>query len=156
MFVFDIEQIKNELEGMSFQETLDVLEKLDDDLELAIAGVYQLNNELIKENHVQTEYELEELAEKISNSEKPQHDERDPLFIDAARCFVIAKKARMSALQRLFDIRYKRADLIMDQLETVGIIGPVNRICEGSCIDNATPRKVLVDETSLEQILREQ
>ena len=62
----------------------------------------------------------------------------------------------MSALQRLFDIRYKRADLIMDQLEAVGIIGPVNRICEGSCIDNATPRKVLVDETSLEQILREQ
>ena len=92
MFVFDIEQIKNELEGMSLQETLDVLEKLDDDLELAIAGVYQLNNELIKENHVQTEYELEELAEKISNSEKPQHDERDSLFIDAARCFVIAKK----------------------------------------------------------------
>jgi len=156
MFVFDIEQIKNELEGMSLQETLDVLEKLDDDLELAIAGVYQLNNELIKENHVQTEYELEELAEKISNSEKPQHDERDSLFIDAARCFVIAKKTRMSALQRLFDIRYKRADLIMDQLEAVGIIGPVNRICEGSCIDNATPRKVLVDETSLEQILREQ
>lgn len=156
MFVFDIEQIKNELEGMSLQETLDVLEKLDDDLELAIAGVYQLNNELIKENHVQTEYELEELAEKISNSEKPQHDERDPLFIDAARCFVIAKKARMSALQRLFDIRYKRANLIMDQLEAVGIIGTVNRICKGSCIDNATPRKVLVDETSLEQILREQ
>ena len=62
MFVFDIEQIKNELEGMSLQETLDVLEKLDDDLELAIADVYQLNNELIEENHVQTEYELEEFV----------------------------------------------------------------------------------------------
>jgi hypothetical protein len=272
MFNFDIEIIKNELEGLSLREKLDALERLDDDLELAIADIYQLNNELI-EDHEKSVYEtllasvsslieaegwddiitivnyevtinndktkaklsltwhgedswriyiesmdsrisapmlreiiselpikmdlpikvlessiylkVEEdklqvallqvisslcgkndnnrqfdspnnqyaLVEKNSSSEVPQIDERDPLFNDAARCFMIAKKARLAALQRLFDISLKRASLIMNQLEAAGIIGPVSRICEGSCIDNATPRKILVDKTTLEQIL---
>ena len=65
---------------------------------------------------------------------------------------MIAKKARLAALQRLFDISLKRASLIMDQLEAAGIIGPVSRICDGSCIDNATPREVLIDEATLDKI----
>ena len=56
MFNFDIEIIKNELEGLSLREKLDALERLDDDLELAIADIYQLNNELI-EDHEKSVYE---------------------------------------------------------------------------------------------------
>lgn len=271
MFEFDIEEIKNELDGLAVRDKLDVLERLDEELEMASDEVSQLNNELIEEHEkmvieallglistlakeqqwdnlisivnyriiINTEqiqaklfmswhgedpwriyvgsmshnispilsekiFKLTEkiglpytvydggidiiveenklhltllqiisslccendnelqfdfqdgqysLVEKSPSIEVPQVDERDPLFKDAARCFVIAKKARLAALQRLFDISYKRAGLIMNQLEAASIIGPAYRICEGSCIDNATPRKVLVDEATLEQIL---
>lgn len=271
MFEFDIEEIKNELDGLAVREKLDVLERLDEELEMASDEVSQLNNELIEEHEkkviealiglistlakeqqwdnlitivnyriiINTEQiqaklfmswhgedpwriyvgsmshnispilseKIFKLAEKIglpytvydggidiiveenklhltllqvisslcgdngdvafgdnqsvqhvlhekeSSGELLQSNERDPLFIDAARCFVIAKKARLAALQRLFDISYKRAGLIMNQLEAAGIIGPAYRICEGSCIDNATPRKVLVDVATLENIL---
>lgn len=270
MFEFDIEEIKDKLEGMSFTETLDALDRLDDDLELAISDVFQLKEECIDEytksvydmvsasisvildnqkwdkfisveNYVitinsessklkiyihwfdddiwriyvepidinadftkqvkmlsdfaekqnlffidglskvcikveksklqetllkiifrlcdeedyvgLTDLMINQFTNKVKNSSKDaSDDERDPLFYDAARCFVIAKKARLAALQRLFDISLKRASHIMDQLEAAGIIGPVSRICDGSCIDNATPREVLIDEATLDKI----
>ena len=73
-------------------------------------------------------------------------DERDSMFIDAARVIVMHQQGSTSLLQRKLKIGYNRAGRIIDQLEDAGIIGPF----EGS-----KARKVLVpDEMSLEQMLQ--
>lgn len=73
-------------------------------------------------------------------------NKRDELFDEAARLIVMHQQGSTSLIQRKFSIGYNRAGRIMDQLEAAGIVGPN----EGS-----KARQVLiVDETSLEQILR--
>lgn len=52
--------------------------------------------------------------------------ERDPLFEEAARLIVESNNASTAMLQRHFSIGYNRAGKIMDQLEEVGIVGPLN------------------------------
>ena len=73
-------------------------------------------------------------------------EERDNMFVDAARLIVMHQQGSTSLLQRKLKIGYNRAGRIIDQLEDAGIIGPF----EGS-----KARKVLVpDEMSLEQMLQ--
>ena len=72
-------------------------------------------------------------------------EDRDELFVDAARIVVLHQQGSASLLQRKLKLGYNRAGRIVDQLETAGIIGPF----EGS-----KARQVLIsDENSLEQYL---
>lgn len=70
--------------------------------------------------------------------------DRDPLVEECARFLVQSgNTASTSSLQRRFGIGYNRAGKIMDQLETLGIVGPVN---------GAKPRQILVDILTLDSI----
>jgi len=72
--------------------------------------------------------------------------EKDAKFEEAARIIVMHQQGSTSLLQRKLKLGYNRAGRIVDQLESVGIIGPF----EGS-----KARKVLIpDEYALEQFLR--
>ncbi|MDO5655802.1 MAG: DNA translocase FtsK 4TM domain-containing protein [Flavobacteriaceae bacterium] len=72
-------------------------------------------------------------------------NERDALFVEAARIVVQSQSGSASLLQRKLKIGYNRAGRIIDQLEANGIVGGF----EGS-----KARDVLIqDEMSLEQIL---
>lgn len=62
-------------------------------------------------------------------------EERDEYFAQAAQLAVEAGKASASLLQRRLKIGYARAARILDQLESVGIVGPADR---------SKPREVLV------------
>jgi len=51
-------------------------------------------------------------------------DEMDAMFVDAARIVVINQQGSASLLQRKLKLGYNRAGRIVDQLESLGIIGP--------------------------------
>jgi len=71
-------------------------------------------------------------------------NDRDPLVEECARFLVQSgNTASTSSLQRRFGIGYNRAGKIMDQLENLGIVGPVN---------GAKPRNILVDTLTLDSI----
>jgi DNA segregation ATPase FtsK/SpoIIIE, S-DNA-T family len=70
---------------------------------------------------------------------------RDEFLEEAARLVVLNQQGSTSMIQRKFSIGYNRAGRIMDQLEAIGVVGPV---------DGSKPRRVLIqDEYSLEQLL---
>ena len=50
----------------------------------------------------------------------------DPFLADAANIIVSSQMGSTSLLQRSFSIGYNRAVRLMDQLETLGIVGPAN------------------------------
>ncbi len=80
-----------------------------------------------------------------SGHEDVNPDDRDPLFVEAAKMVVMHQQGSASLLQRRLKLGYNRAGRIVDQLEAAGIIGPF----EGS-----KARQVLFpDEHSLEQYL---
>lgn len=68
----------------------------------------------------------------------------DPLFAEASRIVVNNKKATIGALQRKLKIGFNRAMTIMDQLESVKIVGPEV---------GTAPRTVLVDCQTLQRML---
>lgn len=68
----------------------------------------------------------------------------DILFEDIARYVVECKFASTSAIQRRYDIGFKRACVIMDELENAGIVG---------ASQGGKPREVLVDPIKIEQML---
>lgn len=70
--------------------------------------------------------------------------ELDPLLEEVARVVVNSSTASTSSLQRRYSIGYNRAGKIMDQLESLGIVGPAQ---------GGKPRAVLVDPMTLESIL---
>jgi DNA segregation ATPase FtsK/SpoIIIE-like protein len=73
-------------------------------------------------------------------------NDRDELFVEAARIIVQTQQGSTFLLQRKLKLGYNRAGRIIDQLEAAGIVGPF----EGS-----KAREVKVhDEMSLEQILK--
>lgn len=51
-------------------------------------------------------------------------DERDALFVDAARIVVQTQQGSASLLQRKLKLGYNRAGRLIDQLEDAGILGP--------------------------------
>lgn len=70
----------------------------------------------------------------------------DPLFEESARLIVTHQQGSTSLIQRKFSIGYNRAGRIMDQLESAGIVGP---------IQGSKPRDVYIqDEYRLEQTLK--
>lgn len=72
---------------------------------------------------------------------------RDSLFNDAARLIVQEQNGSAALIQRKFQIGYKRADAIIEQLEKAGIVG----VAQGS-----NPRDVLIfNEQELEDIIVE-
>jgi S-DNA-T family DNA segregation ATPase FtsK/SpoIIIE len=74
-------------------------------------------------------------------------NDRDPMFIEAARLIVQSQHGSTSLIQRKLKLGYNRAGRIIDQLEGAGIVGPF----EGS-----KAREVrFKDEFSLEQYLRD-
>jgi S-DNA-T family DNA segregation ATPase FtsK/SpoIIIE len=73
-------------------------------------------------------------------------DERDALFRQAAEICIQHQQGSTSLLQRRLRIGYGRAARIIDQLHTVGILGPP---------DGSKPREVLVGMESLEHVLGE-
>jgi DNA segregation ATPase FtsK/SpoIIIE, S-DNA-T family len=73
--------------------------------------------------------------------------ELDEMFEDAARLIVQSQHGSTSMIQRRLKLGYNRAGRIMDQLETMGVVGP----SEGS-----KAREVLIyDEMELEKYLAE-
>ena len=91
------------------------------------------------------------LPEYIDENEKQIADidlsDRDPLFEDAARLFVLHQQGSTSLLQRKLKLGYNRAGRLTDQLEVAGIVGP----SEGS-----KARKVLIeDEYALEKLINQ-
>ncbi|MBR5117144.1 MAG: DNA translocase FtsK [Muribaculaceae bacterium] len=69
----------------------------------------------------------------------------DPLFEDAVRFVVMGSNTSTSSLQRRFEIGYNRANRLIDQMEQVGIVGPVNVI---------HLRQVLVNPMDIEKLFR--
>ena len=70
----------------------------------------------------------------------------DPLFVEVAKYVVKTGKAQASALQRDFELGFNRANRIISQLESAGIVGEAVR-CK--------PRAVLCTAEELEQKLTE-
>jgi S-DNA-T family DNA segregation ATPase FtsK/SpoIIIE len=70
--------------------------------------------------------------------------ERDELFREAARLCVRHQQGSTSLLQRRLRIGYARAGRLIDELESVGVLGP---------FDGSKARMVLVDEEQVERIL---
>ena len=71
--------------------------------------------------------------------------ELDPLLEEAARLIVGHQQGSTSLIQRKMKLGYNRAGRLIDQMESLGIVGPF----EGS-----KARQVLVDEYRLEQMLK--
>lgn len=84
--------------------------------------------------------------------EKPKQEKKamsnymlDSLFADAARLIVRNQDGATADLQRAFEIDYKRAGSIMEQLEKAGVVGQFM---------GSKPREVLIsDEQVLEEML---
>jgi S-DNA-T family DNA segregation ATPase FtsK/SpoIIIE len=73
-------------------------------------------------------------------------NEMDAMFVDSARIVVINQQGSASLLQRKLKLGYNRAGRIVDQLESMGIIGP---------FQGSKARDVLFpDIESLEELLR--
>ncbi len=93
--------------------------------------------------HILPEY-VDENGEGSSGREMDLN-ERDALFVEAARLIVMHQQGSTSLVQRKLKLGYNRAGRIIDQLEAFGIVGPF----EGS-----KAREVLIkDEYHLEQHL---
>ena len=88
-----------------------------------------------------------ELPVKKENIEKDikKDEERDPLFKEAALLIIMHQQGSTSMIQRKLKLGYNRAGRIVDQLESVGVLGPL----EGS-----KGRKVLIQsEEELNQLI---
>jgi len=72
--------------------------------------------------------------------------ELDPLLEESARLIVGHQQGSTSLIQRKMKLGYNRAGRLIDQMESLGIVGPF----EGS-----KARQVLVDEYRLEQLLND-
>jgi len=90
----------------------------------------------------------EEVNEKISNVQAEGNglaaNDRDEFFVDAGRFIIEKDKASIGMLQREFRIGFNRAARIMDQLASVGVVGPE---------EGTKPRKILMTMEEYEQFL---
>jgi len=121
-----------------------------------IQGVYVSDKEVkrvvnyikskVQETKIEQEDELSKsLKEEIERPEKSTNfitSEEDPLYEEAKRIVIEAKKASASLLQRRLRIGYARAARLIDLLEEEGIVGPA---------DGAKPREVYITEKDKEE-----
>ncbi|MCL2845277.1 MAG: FtsK/SpoIIIE domain-containing protein, partial [Chitinivibrionia bacterium] len=87
----------------------------------------------------------EGIAKAYSSAGRRKLGNRDEMFEEAARLIVISKLGSTSSIQRHLNLGYARAGRVMDELAAAGIVGPQEVI--------GKPRKVLVSENELENIL---
>lgn len=85
-------------------------------------------------------------GDESGNSHDFDPSELDPLLEESARLIVAHQQGSTSLIQRKMKLGYNRAGRLIDQMESLGIVGPF----EGS-----KARQVLVDEYRLEQILED-
>jgi len=92
--------------------------------------------------------DLEDKVDELEDIANPEYDEDDldPFYEDAVRIVTEFGKASASLLQRRLGIGYARAALLIDVLESKGIVGPV----EGS-----KPRLVFSSPTQSEPLFEE-
>ena len=95
-------------------------------------------------NYRNDDYDTNAL-ENAKKSTGRRYGKRDEFFEDAARMIVISKLGSTSSIQRHLNLGYARAGRVMDELQAAGIVGPQEVI--------GKPRKVLVSESELEEIL---
>lgn len=72
-----------------------------------------------------TQREIEENISKRKAIEAVDFNNLDPLFLEIAHTVVKEQKASPAFLCRKFQIGYMRCNAIMNQLEKVGVVGPV-------------------------------
>jgi S-DNA-T family DNA segregation ATPase FtsK/SpoIIIE len=84
-----------------------------------------------------------DIIAEASELEMAALDERDELFLAAARVVVEHDQGSTSLLQRRLKVGYSRAARILDQLEQAGIVGPP---------DGTKPRDVLITLDELEPL----
>ncbi len=70
----------------------------------------------------------------------------DPLFNEVAHFVVIIPQVSISSIMHMFTIGYNRACRLMDQLETVGIVGP-------STTDHKVHQVLIQNRDKLDQLL---
>lgn len=87
-----------------------------------------------------------DIIAEASELEMAALDERDELFLAAARIVVDYEQGSTSLLQRRLKVGYSRAARILDQLERANIVGPP---------DGTKPRRVLVTAEDLEPLERD-
>ncbi len=87
-----------------------------------------------------------DIIAEASELEMAALDERDELFLAAAKIVVDYEQGSTSLLQRRLKVGYSRAARILDQLERANIVGPP---------DGTKPRRVLVTAEDLEPLERD-
>jgi len=90
-----------------------------------------------------TEYSKSDASDS-SDGGKDSENLVDEYFADACRAVIKKGTASSGNLQRMFRIGFNRAARMIDQMESMGIVGPEQ---------GTKPRQVLVSEMELEQIL---
>lgn len=79
-----------------------------------------------------------------SGSTAEKASDIDPYFEEACRLVVEREKASSGMLQRVYKIGFNRAARIIDQMESLGVVGPE---------EGTKPRKVLMSISELEDLL---
>lgn len=80
---------------------------------------------------------LEEiLGEDDEQDYNGEHKSKDPLFDEALEIVINTRKASASYLQRRLNIGYNRAARLIEEMEALGVVGPLN---------GSKPREVIVD-----------
>ena len=134
-FLYDITFDRNTFGSLDF-ENIDIEQVL---------SYFSVNGKLSKEV-LDKLFALKE-PEPRKEAKSAPNNMHDSLFNDAARLIVQEQNGSAALIQRKFQIGYKRAGAIMEQLEKVGIVG----IAHGS-----NPRDVLIsNEQELEDIISE-
>lgn len=96
----------------------------------------------IEGNAIQAPYRTQSLI--LEEKKKKRLSDRDSLFEEVARFIVTQSQVSITSIQRKYEIGFNRAGKIMDQLETMGIVGPSQ---------SGKPHEVLVNAMDLEALL---
>ena len=147
------ENSKYAKKGENFDDEVNKLKKELDELKALDKGNkdhFALLSAAVKRECNNWEELLSEIIEMLPHEVNPEDKKitkYDPVFEEAAKLIVINKSGSISLIQRKFAVGINRANQIMDQLESAGIVGPSN----GNNV-----RQVLVsDEGELAIILNE-
>ena len=90
-------------------------------------------------------FELPKIHLENQDNKSLQEGDRDPLFEEAAQLIVMHQQGSTSMIQRKLKLGYNRAGRIIDQLESAGVLGP---------LQGSKGRKVLVEnEDELKKLI---
>ena len=107
--------------------------------------VEKLTNFIGEQKGYNTAFQLPKLVDDNKVKGDLQEEDRDPLFKEAALLIVMHQQGSTSMIQRKLKLGYNRAGRIIDQLESAGVLGP---------LQGSKGRKVLVEtEEELNQII---